>query len=70
VSTTSSDLLFDPAGAQLHAAVTGFICATLSAKILELNRWLKNYCVSSPNGGPASCIYVDYFTAMVNDQAS
>jgi len=38
------------------------------AKILELNRWLKNYCAASPNGGPASCIYVDYFTDMVDDK--
>jgi lysophospholipase L1-like esterase len=38
------------------------------AKILELNRWLKNYCVVSSNGGPASCIYLDYFTDMVDDK--
>ena len=32
------------------------------AKILELNRWLKNYC--SAHG----CIYLDYFSAMVDDK--
>jgi lysophospholipase L1-like esterase len=31
-------------------------------KILELNRWLKNYCASS------GCIYLDYFSAMVDDK--
>lgn len=30
------------------------------AKILELNRWMKNYCAS--NG----CVYLDYFTPMVD----
>jgi lysophospholipase L1-like esterase len=30
------------------------------AKILELNRWLKNYCAA--NG----CFYLDYFSAMVD----
>jgi lysophospholipase L1-like esterase len=33
-------------------------------KILELNRWLKNYCASSSNG----CFYLDYFSAMVDDK--
>jgi lysophospholipase L1-like esterase len=32
-------------------------------KILELNRWLKNYCSSTING----CLYLDYFTAMVDE---
>jgi lysophospholipase L1-like esterase len=32
------------------------------AKILELNRWLKNYCAAH------SCIYLDYFSAMVDDK--
>ena len=32
------------------------------AQILELNRWLKNYC--EQNG----CIYLDYFSAMVDDK--
>jgi lysophospholipase L1-like esterase len=32
------------------------------AKILDLNRWLKNYCVT--NG----CVYLDYFSAMVDDK--
>jgi lysophospholipase L1-like esterase len=32
------------------------------AKILELNRWLKNYCTNH------GCIYLDYFTAMVDDK--
>jgi lysophospholipase L1-like esterase len=31
-------------------------------KILELNRWLKNYCVTN------SCVYLDYFSAMVDDK--
>jgi len=32
------------------------------AEILELNRWMKNYCAQ--NG----CVYLDYFTAMVDDK--
>jgi len=32
------------------------------AKILELNRWLKNYCA---DGG---CVYLDYFSAMVDSK--
>ncbi len=32
------------------------------AKILELNRWLKSYCAAH------GCIYLDYFSAMVDDQ--
>jgi lysophospholipase L1-like esterase len=30
------------------------------AKILELNRWLRDYCSAN------SCVYLDYFTAMVD----
>jgi lysophospholipase L1-like esterase len=33
-------------------------------KILELNRWLKNYCGNPSNG----CSYLDYFTAMVDEK--
>ena len=32
------------------------------AKILELNGWIKNYCAST------GCIYLDYFSAMVDDK--
>jgi len=32
-------------------------------KILELNRWLKNYVAAHPG-----CIYLDYFSAMVDDK--
>jgi len=32
------------------------------AKILELNQWMKNYCAST------GCIYLDYFSAMVDDK--
>ena len=32
-------------------------------KILDLNLWLKNYCLSSN----APCLYLDYFSAMVDD---
>jgi lysophospholipase L1-like esterase len=32
------------------------------AKIIELNRWLKNYCATH------GCIYLDYFSAMVDDK--
>jgi lysophospholipase L1-like esterase len=32
-------------------------------KILELNRWLKNYCGTAANG----CVYLDYFSAMVDE---
>jgi lysophospholipase L1-like esterase len=31
-------------------------------KILELNRWLKQYCISG------ACFYLDYFSAMVDDK--
>src|SRR6202521_1436672 len=33
-------------------------------KIIDLNRWLKNYCLSSN----APCLYLDYFSAMVDDR--
>jgi lysophospholipase L1-like esterase len=32
------------------------------AKIVELNRWLKNYCANH------GCIFLDYFSAMVDDK--
>jgi len=32
-------------------------------KILELNRWLKNYVAAHPD-----CFYLDYFSAMVDDK--
>ena len=35
--------------------------------IVALNRWLKNYCASLPDGG-ANCVYLDYFTAMIDDK--
>jgi len=34
------------------------------AKILELNRWLKDFCGASSNG----CSYLDYFTGMVDEK--
>jgi lysophospholipase L1-like esterase len=37
-------------------------------KILELNRWLKNYCASSSTAQSNGCIYLDYFSAMVDDK--
>jgi lysophospholipase L1-like esterase len=39
-------------------------------KILALNRWLKNYCATAPPSGRGSngCIYLDYFSAMVDDK--
>jgi lysophospholipase L1-like esterase len=33
------------------------------AKILELNAWLQNYVAGHPN-----CLYLDYFSAMVDDR--
>jgi lysophospholipase L1-like esterase len=39
-----------------------FFAQRSSDKILELNRWLKAYCVA--NG----CVYLDYFSAMVDDK--
>jgi lysophospholipase L1-like esterase len=33
-------------------------------KIVALNRWLKEYCAASSNG----CVYLDYFSAMVDDK--
>jgi len=35
-------------------------------KILALNRWLKEYCASPSNG----CLYLDYFSAMVDKSGS
>jgi lysophospholipase L1-like esterase len=32
------------------------------AKIIELNRWLKNYCAANGLG------YLDYFSSMVDDK--
>jgi len=45
-------------------------------KILALNRWLKNYCAASPNVSSVApsvapltgCVYLDYFSAMVDDK--
>lgn len=33
-------------------------------KIVELNRWLKNYCAQNSS----SCLYLDYFSSMVDDK--
>jgi lysophospholipase L1-like esterase len=33
-------------------------------KILALNRWLQNYCATASN----SCVYLDYFSALVDDK--
>ncbi len=42
-----------------------FFAQRLPEKILELNKWLKNYCApASPNG----CVYLDYFSAVVDDK--
>jgi len=32
------------------------------AKILELNRWLKEYCATY------GCVYLDYFSALVDEK--
>src|SRR5437667_863150 len=40
-----------------------FFAQRSAAKILELNRWLKNYCGSPAN----SCVYLDYFSALADD---
>jgi lysophospholipase L1-like esterase len=45
-------------------AARDFFAQRSPAKILELNRWLKNYCSSSSPG----CLYLDYFSALVDDQ--
>jgi lysophospholipase L1-like esterase len=38
-------------------------------KILELNRWVKNFCASSSSTvGPNGCLYLDYFSAMVDEK--
>ena len=33
-------------------------------KILQLNSWLKSYCATASHG----CVYLDYFSAMVDDK--
>jgi lysophospholipase L1-like esterase len=33
-------------------------------KILVLNQWLRSYCAAAANG----CVYLDYFSAMVDDK--
>jgi lysophospholipase L1-like esterase len=46
-----------------------FFAQRSPAKILELNRWLKNYCgPSSTSGQSNGCIYLDYFSALVDDK--
>jgi lysophospholipase L1-like esterase len=47
-----------------------FFAQRSTAKILELNRWLRNYCMSSamPNGSEQNCTYLDYFSAMVDEK--
>ena len=40
-----------------------FLAQRSPQKILELNRWLKNYCASSDR-----CLYLDYFSAVVDDK--
>jgi lysophospholipase L1-like esterase len=40
-----------------------FFAQRSPVKILELNRWLKNYCSYTSN----SCTYLDYFSAMVDE---
>jgi lysophospholipase L1-like esterase len=37
-------------------------------KIVALNAWLKSYCASAVTGGSNGCIYLDYFSAMVDDK--
>jgi lysophospholipase L1-like esterase len=39
-----------------------FFSQRSTSKILELNRWLKEYCRSH------GCVYLDYFSAMVDDK--
>jgi lysophospholipase L1-like esterase len=41
-----------------------FFAQRSPTKILELNRWLKGYCDSGVGG----CLYLDYFTALVDDK--
>jgi len=41
-----------------------FFAQRSSDKILALNRWLKNYCDS----GAGACLYLDYFTSMVDEK--
>ncbi len=41
-----------------------FFAQRSPAKILELNRWLKNYCGSQAT----SCVYLDYFSALVDEK--
>ena len=40
-----------------------FFAQRSPAKILELNRWLKNYVDAHPD-----CLYLDYFTPLVDDK--
>ena len=42
-----------------------FFAQRSTVKILALNRWLKDYCTSAP----APCMYLDYFSAMVDDRS-
>ena len=59
-----------------------FFATRSPQQILELNRWLKNYCEgatesssrkarapkSKASGTATTCVYVDYFSAMVDDK--
>jgi lysophospholipase L1-like esterase len=46
-----------------------FFAQRSPSKILELNRWLKNYCATSSSADRSNnCLYLDYFTAMTDDK--
>ncbi len=47
-----------------------FFAQRSTTKILELNRWLKNYCSLSRGDerSAQNCAYLDYFSAMVDDK--
>ena len=37
-------------------------------EIVMLNQWLKSYCAAASAGRASNCVYLDYFSAMVDDR--
>ena len=58
------DLFVGAAGAQLHAAVAGFLCAALAGE----NSGAESLAEETTVAAHADCLYLDYFSAMVDDK--
>ena len=56
-------VLVRAADPQLHGRSKDFFAQRSPEKILALNKWLKEYVAAHPD-----CLYLDYFTALVDDK--